>query len=294
MINVDLCRRVNKMKHLKENLILVAKGFVIGIADIIPGVSGGTLAITLGIYERLIKAISHFFTNLKENIKFLVPIAVGAVLSLLILSNVIGYALDHYPIPTTLLFVGLIFGGVPLLYRHVKTEKKSGSNLLIFFITFAIVTIFAFLKEGNFSVDLSNLNLFGYILLFIVGMVAAATMVIPGISGSFMLMLLGYYQPIINTIRNLTRFDDLTKSFMILIPFGIGVLVGIVLIAKLIEFLLEKYEVKTYFGILGFVLASVLTLIYGLFGNSFDIVQILIGVVTFFIGSIVAYKLGDE
>ena len=282
------------MKHLKENLILVAKGFVIGIADIIPGVSGGTLAITLGIYERLIKAISHFFTNLKENIKFLVPIAVGAVLSLLILSNVIGYALDHYPIPTTLLFVGLIFGGVPLLYRHVKTEKKSGSNLLIFFITFAIVTIFAFLKEGNFSVDLSNLNLFGYILLFIVGMVAAATMVIPGISGSFMLMLLGYYQPIINTIRTLTRFDDLTKSFMILIPFGIGVLVGIVLIAKLIEFLLEKYEVKTYFGILGFVLASVLTLIYGLFGNSFDIVQILIGVVTFFIGSIVAYKLGDE
>lgn len=282
------------MKHLKENLILVAKGFVIGIANIIPGVSGGTLAITLGIYERLIKAISHFFTNLKENIKFLVPIAVGAVLSLLILSNVIGYALDHYPIPTTLLFVGLIFGGVPLLYRHVKTEKKSGSNLLIFFITFAIVTIFAFLKEGNFSVDLSNLNLFGYILLFIVGMVAAATMVIPGISGSFMLMLLGYYQPIINTIRNLTRFDDLTKSFMILIPFGIGVLVGIVLIAKLIEFLLEKYEVKTYFGILGFVLASVLTLIYGLFGNSFDIVQILIGVVTFFIGSIVAYKLGDE
>lgn len=294
MINVDLCRRVNKMKHLKENLILVAKGFVIGIANIIPGVSGGTLAITLGIYERLIKAISHFFTNLKENIKFLVPIAVGAVLSLLILSNVIGYALDHYPIPTTLLFVGLIFGGVPLLYRHVKTEKKSGSNLLIFFITFAIVTIFAFLKEGNFSVDLSNLNLFGYILLFIVGMVAAATMVIPGISGSFMLILLGYYQPIINTIRNLTRFDDLTKSFMILIPFGIGVLVGIVLIAKLIEFLLEKYEVKTYFGILGFVLASVLTLIYGLFGNSFDIVQILIGVVTFFIGSIVAYKLGDE
>ena len=282
------------MKHLKENLILVAKGFVIGIANIIPGVSGGTLAITLGIYERLIKAISHFFTNLKENIKFLVPIAVGSVLSLLILSNVIGYALDHYTIPTTLLFVGLIFGGVPLLYRHVKTEKKSGSNLLIFFITFAIVTIFAFLKEGNFSVDLSNLNLFGYILLFIVGMVAAATMVIPGISGSFMLMLLGYYQPIINTIRNLTRFDDLTKSFMILIPFGIGVLVGIVLIAKLIEFLLEKYEVKTYFGILGFVLASVLTLIYGLFGNSFDIVQILIGVVTFFIGSIVAYKLGDE
>ena len=282
------------MKHLKENLIWVAKGVVIGIANIIPGVSGGTLAITLGIYERLIKAISHFFTNLKENIKFLVPIAVGAVLSLLILSNVIGYALDHYPIPTTLLFVGLIFGGVPLLYRHVKTEKKSGSNLLIFFITFAIVTIFAFLKEGNFSVDLSNLNLFGYILLFIVGMVAAATMVIPGISGSFMLMLLGYYQPIINTIRNLTRFDDLTKSFMILIPFGIGVLVGIVLIAKLIEFLLEKYGVKTYFGILGFVLASVLTLIYGLFGNSFDIVQILIGVVTFFIGSIVAYKLGDE
>ena len=81
---------------------------------------------------------------------------------------------------------------------------------------------------------------------------------------------------------------------MILIPFGLGILIGIVLVAKLIEFLLEKYEVKTYYGILGFIVASVFTLIYGLFGYQMDIVQVLIGVVTFFIGSIIAYQLGDE
>lgn len=282
------------MKNLRENLILIAKGFVIGIANIIPGVSGGTLAITLGIYERLIKAISHFFSHLKDNIKFLVPIVIGAVLSLLVLSNIISYSLEKFPIPTTLLFVGLIFGGIPLLYRKVSHEKKTGGNYFIFLTTFLIVAIFAFLKEGNIVVSFSNLNLIGYVLLFLVGMVAAATMVIPGVSGSFVLMLIGYYKPIIDTISELTKFKNLGSNMMILIPFGLGILIGIVLVAKLIEFLLEKYEVKTYYGILGFIVASVFTLIYGLFGYQMDIVQVLIGVVTFFIGSIIAYQLGDE
>lgn len=282
------------MKNFRENLVLMAKGFVIGVANIIPGVSGGTLAITLGIYERLIKAISHFFSHLKENIKFLIPIGVGAVLSLLVLSNLISYSLDRYPIPTTLLFVGLIFGGIPLLYRKVRSEKKMGGNLLVFLATFLLVAVFAFLKEGTVTVSLANLNPMGYLLLFLVGVLAAATMVIPGISGSFVLMLIGYYKPIIDTISHLTKFQNLTDNILILAPFGVGVLVGIVLVAKLIEYLLEKFETKTYFGILGFVVASVFTLIYGLFGEQMDVVQIIIGCVTFVVGSIIAYKLGDE
>ena len=191
---------------MKEKIFLVLKGFVIGIANIIPGVSGGTLAITLGIYEDLIKAISHFFSNIKENLKLLIPIFIGMVLSLAILSNVIGYSLEHYPIPTTLFFVGLILGGLPLLVKHIKGKEKSISNWIVFLITFLIVAVFAFLKSGNAMVDLSNLSIGGYLLLFIVGVVAAATMVIPGISGSFVLMLLGYYEPIINIIREFTKF----------------------------------------------------------------------------------------
>ena len=279
---------------MKEKIFLVLKGFVIGIANIIPGVSGGTLAITLGIYEDLIKAISHFFSNIKENLKLLIPIFIGMVLSLAILSNVIGYSLEHYPIPTTLFFVGLILGGLPLLVKHIKGKEKSISNWIVFLITFLIVAVFAFLKSGNAMVDLSNLSIGGYLLLFIVGVVAAATMVIPGISGSFVLMLLGYYEPIINIIREFTKFKNFTSNFIILAVFGIGVLLGIIVIAKIIEYLLEKQPIKTYYGIIGFVLASIISIIMPLLELNFVISQVVIGIILLLIGMVIAYKLGEE
>ena len=279
---------------MKEKIFLVLKGFVIGIANIIPGVSGGTLAITLGIYEDLIKAISHFFSNIKENLKLLTPIFIGMVLSLAILSNVIGYSLEHYPIPTTLFFVGLILGGLPLLVKHIKGKEKSISNWIVFLITFLIVAVFAFLKSGNAMVDLSNLSIGGYLLLFIVGVVAAATMVIPGISGSFVLMLLGYYEPIINIIREFTKFKNFTSNFIILAVFGIGVLLGIIVIAKIIEYLLEKQPIKTYYGIIGFVLSSMISIIIPLLELNFVISQVVIGIILLLIGMVIAYKLGEE
>ena len=279
---------------MKEKIFLVLKGFVIGIANIIPGVSGGTLAITLGIYEDLIKAISHFFSNIKENLKLLIPIFIGMVLSLAILSNVIGYSLEHYPIPTTLFFVGLILGGLPLLVKHIKGKEKSISNWIVFLITFLIVAVFAFLKSGNAMVDLSNLSIGGYLLLFIVGVVAAATMVIPGISGSFVLMLLGYYEPIINIIREFTKFKNFTSNFIILAVFGFGVLLGIIVIAKIIEYLLEKQPIKTYYGIIGFVLASIISIIIPLLELNFVISQVVIGIILLLIGMVIAYKLGEE
>lgn len=277
-----------------KNVILMLKGFVIGIANVIPGVSGGTLAITLGIYEDLIKAISHFFSNIKKNLTFLIPIGIGMVLSLAILSNIIGYSLENYPIPTTLFFVGLILGGIPLLYKNIKHEPKNISNMIVFVTTFMIVAVFAFLKTGNNVISLANMNLLGYVLLFIVGIIAAATMVIPGISGSFILMMLGYYEPIINIIRELTKFHNVGSNLLILIPFGMGILLGIVGIAKIIEYLLEKQPVKTYFGIIGFVLASLISILLPLFDLSFDITQTVIGIVLLGIGSVVAYKLGGE
>ena len=102
---------------MKETIILIIKGFIMGIANIIPGVSGGTLALTLGIYEDFIQALSHFFKKLKENIKFLVPILIGIGLAILSMSRVIDYSYDHFPIPTTMFFMGLVIGGVPLLLQ---------------------------------------------------------------------------------------------------------------------------------------------------------------------------------
>lgn len=281
---------------MKEQIKLALKGFIIGVANIVPGVSGGTLAITLGIYEKLIGIISHFFKNVKENIKFLLPIGIGAVLSILILSKVIAFSLENYPFPTTLLFIGLILGGLPMLFSKIKKGQKKGrlSNLLIFLITFSIVTIFGFMNTGNAMVNLSNVDIVGYILLFLVGMIAAATMVIPGISGSFMLMLLGYYKPIVNTISDLASFKNILDNILILLPFGIGILVGIVLIAKLIELLLEKFPTKTYYGIIGFVISSIITIFLPLVNVSYTIPSVIVGIILLLLGGVIAYKLGDK
>lgn len=277
-----------------EYLLLILKGMIIGVANIIPGVSGGTLMIILGLYEEVIDTISHFFKNFKKNLKFIIPLAIGMLLSILILSKLISWCLDKYPFPTTLFFIGLIIGGLPLLWNKAKAAKHNYSNWLVFVITFAVVITFAFLKSGDYVVSLDNMNLFGYLTLFIIGMVSAATMVIPGISGSFVLMLLGYYEPIVNTIKDLTNFSLLGHNLLILIPFGLGIVVGIVLVAKLIEYLLHRYPVKTYYGVLGFVIASIVAIIKPIVGLEINIIQIVISIALILVGALIAYKLGDK
>lgn len=279
---------------MKDKIILALKGFILGIANIIPGVSGGTLAITLGIYEELIGTISHIFSNLRKNLAFIIPIGIGAIISVLVMSKLINYSLSKFPIPTTLFFIGLIVGGLPLIARKVKDEKPKPGNIVAFILTFSLILILTFLKSGLGAVNLNNPGLGMILLLFLIGMIAAATMVVPGISGSFVLMLLGFYRPILNTISNITDFSLIKQNMLVLIPFGIGIVIGIILIAKLIEYLLKKHEIITYYAILGFISSSVISLFIGLFSNNFNILQILAGVLLFIVGSTVGYKLGDE
>ena len=280
-----------------EKIILVVKGFFIGLANIIPGVSGGTLALTLGIYEKLINCISHIFKNLKENLKFLIPIGIGAVLSILSLSKVISFSLENYVLPTILFFIGAILGGIPMLLKKVKGSKITISNIIIFLLTFGLIILLLFLNSEN-EVSFSNMNFMNILLLFVVGVVASATMVIPGVSGSAVLMTLGYYKPILDIIKNLTDFSNLGHNMLVLIPFGIGVIVGILLIAKVLEFLFKNFEVKTYYGVLGFIFSSIFAIIYqNLIINDlfvFSIPSLLIGIVVFALGFGIAYKLGDK
>jgi len=287
---------------MKKNILLVIKGFIMGIANIIPGVSGGTLALILGIYEDFIGAISHFFSNLKKNICFLIPIAIGMLLAIASLSRVIDYSYKHFPIPTSLFFVGLVLGGIPMLVGKVrgKKEVKQASSYVIFALTFLLVMVMAcsdFIFGEGLKVSFTNMGLVQYLLLFIVGVVAAATMVIPGVSGSLVLMLLGYYYPVLTVIKECTKLQNLGSNIIILGVFGVGVLLGIVLISKLIEFLFQKYETKTYFGVLGFIVASILAIPISTLLSikvTFSVIQILIGIVFLVIGSIISYKLGGE
>lgn len=280
-----------------KSLILLIKGFILGATNLIPGVSGGTMAITLGIYNQLIKIISHITKNIKKNLAFLIPIGIGMVLAILTLSKAISYSLEHFLFATILFFIGAILGGTPMLLNKVKGKKVRLSYILIFILTFSFVIALTLIAGDN-EVSLEALNIFGYIKIFLVGVVAAATMVIPGISGSAMMMTLGYYGPILGVVKDLTNFSNLGHNLSIIIPFGLGVVIGILLIAKLIEYLLKKYETKTYYAILGFVFSSVISIIIQNFFMGEDvtvpIIEFIIGVILFIAGFIIAYKLGDK
>lgn len=266
-------------------MILFIKGLIIGCAAILPGVSGGTLAMTLGIYEKLIKITSNFFDNFKENIKFLMPIIIGGATGIFLLSNAMNIALEKYEVATILFVLGLLIGGIPALLKKVKKRSINIKNISISIISFIIVVIFMLLKETNNAVSFVNMNMFDYVTLFLIGVLAATTLVVPGISGSLLLMILGYYKPIIEVISSFLKFQNLGKNFMILSSFGLGVLVGIVLMAKIINYFLKKHPTETYYSIYGIIAASILGVLLPIPNG--------IAVIFMFVGAFIAYRLGD-
>lgn len=242
-------------------LIDVLKGVVIGIANIIPGVSGGTMAVTMGIYDKMIGAINKIFKKFVESIKILIPIGIGMVLGIVLLSFIIEKMLADYPLQTNCVFIGLILGGFPIIVNRIKGKKITPVCIVAFIVFFALIIVMQ-LIGGEENVATIEMSVIEVIKLFAVGIVASATMIIPGVSGSMMLMILGYYAPILESIndfiRCLTKFDiaGMFDAAKILFPFGIGVLVGIVLIAKLVEYLFNHFEKETFYGILGLLAAS--------------------------------------
>lgn len=277
----------------KDRLFLFLKGFILGVANIIPGVSGGTLAVSLGIYENILSSVSHFFKNVKDNIAYLLPIGLGLVVALISTSKLITYALDNFKAQTIFLFIGLIYGGTSLLMRKIR-GKGNTLNYAIFIITFLIVLGLNFVKKNLITISFSNMGIIDYLLLCLMGFIASSCMVIPGVSGSFILMIFGYYEKIINTVSNLTNFKELTNNLLILVPFGIGVVIGIVFIARLITLLIKKYETKTYFGIMGFVLSSVVILILQIGKFTFNFGNITTCILAFLWGYLLSRAIEKE
>jgi len=271
----------------KDGFLSLVKGGIIGIANIIPGVSGGSLAVSLSIYEPLLDAIGNFFKDKKKHIRVLTPILLGVIAGILAGSKLVSYALDHFYAQTILLFVGLIFGGVSLLLRKTKGHFRP-INILIFLFFFALVIVINFVLPEAENVRFDQMVFFDYIKLFFMGVIGAATMVIPGVSGSFVLMLLGYYEPLLKVISSLTQLSLLKENLLVLIPFGIGAIVGLVFIAKLISRLLKTHEEQTYFGIIGFVLSSIVVLLLQLQNVSFSFGTVITCIITFIWGYLLA------
>lgn len=277
----------------------ILKGIVIGIANIIPGVSGGTMMVSMGIYDKLIHCITHLFSEFKKSVAFLFPIAIGMVIAIVGSSFGLEYLFAKFPIPTNLLFIGLIVGGLPAIWSNVKGSKIKVGHIIAFLLFFVVVAGFAIMGESEGKAADLTFNAINVIKLLGVGVVASATMVIPGVSGSMMLMLMGYYNPVLETItdfiRALVSFDmkGILQGCTVLIPFGIGIVVGIFAIAKLVEIIFEKFPLYAYWAIIGLIVASPVAIVAMGDFSAFGLVNALVGIVTFIIGFGIARKLGD-
>ena len=283
------------MKFIQEML----RGMVIGLANIIPGVSGGTMMVSMGIYDTLIHCITHLFKEFKQSIKTLLPYAVGMVVAIGGLSFLLKWAFAAYPLPTNTLFIGLILGGLPAILRQVKGKKKGALGAVLFIAFFALIILLqVFQQENTVTIQLSFLEI---IKLFLLGALASATMVIPGVSGSMILKLLGYYEPVVTVaipglLSGLAHGDwaAVGTNVGILLPFGLGILMGIFAIAKLIEFLLSRWEGQTYCAILGLVVASPVAILMATDMSNLSWITLVISLVTFAVGFYVAWRLGGQ
>lgn len=293
-----------------EFLMDLIKGLFMGVANIIPGVSGGTMAVSLGIYDKFIGGLSGFTKDWKKSIKTLLPIVIGMAIGIVGFTYIIPFLLEKYTFATCMTFIGLIFGGLPILFGEFKTKirethtKLNFGHVLAFIILFAVAVGLPMLGTGSETTQAIQFSIGKIIILFIVGVVAAGTMVIPGVSGSLVLMILGYYYGIINTIKEflngLLAFDMgiILNGIGVLAPFGIGVLVGIIGIAKLIEYLFNKHSVITYSAIFGLIIASPIAIFYntGLYKelSLVSAMSVVIGIVLAIAGGYLTYLLGKK
>ena len=239
----------------------VLRGAVIGLANVIPGVSGGTMMVSMGIYDKLIYSINNLFKKFKECFKILLPYLVGMLLAIVIGAFTLKKAFGSWPLPTNALFIGLILGSLPIILKAIKGEKIGWQGILAFVLLFSLVVGLKLVEADNRATV--NLNVGTVLLMVLLGAICSSAMVIPGVSGSMILKTLGFYEPVVTeaipaTIKGITGGDWSTvlHNLGILLPFLIGIVVGIFGIAKLISVLMEKWKGRTYCGILGMVVAS--------------------------------------
>ncbi len=257
----------------------IYRGILMGVSDLIPGVSGGTIAFILGIYDRLLNAISGFFSrDWKKHIGFLLPLGLGIGISLLLLSRVIDYLLEKHYEPTQFFFLGLIIGVLPLVSVQANVKKHfTGKHITLLLVVAALLASLAFIKP-NETQPITSLTWASTIGLFFAGWLGSMAMLLPGISGSFILLILGVYSTAISALSNL--------NLPIILTIGAGVIVGFIVSSKAISYVLQHYPYITYAVIIGLIVGSIFVVFPGI-PNS--IMTMIISVITFILGLAVTF-----
>ena len=261
-----------------NNFFLILKGFIIGIAKIMPGVSGAILSISFGVYERILYIISRPFKIKFDDLKFLFFLVIGAVLGIILLCDVLKWCLNKYYFITMCVFIGLIFGGTSEITSEIKSLKFS--YLFLFIISFCLVLFITSLGSGSES----SSNHY-----FLMGSIESATTIIPGISGTAIFMALGWYESLLETIKGVLTFS---APLNISLCFLSGFIVSTILISWIITFAFKKCKNEAYVCVLGFMCASLFGMVLSLV-DYFSIFNILFGLFLFSLGYMITYKLNN-
>jgi putative membrane protein len=239
------------MKYIKN----ILKGLAVGVATLVPGVSGGTMAVIFGIYDDLIHSIGSFFEDWKKHASLLIQVGIGGISGILLFSKLLESALNNFPFIMKFLFMGVICGGLPVLWKKAKSGKQNKSDFVFLIIGFVIVLVMSSEPAATTALATST-GFLSILFLLIGGVIIAVALILPGISASFMLLTLGLYEVTLNAVN--------TRNIPFLIPLGIGVLLGTLATTKTIERLLYRYPGKTYMLIIGFVIGSLIPVFPGI------------------------------
>lgn len=281
----------------------ILRGVIIGVANIIPGVSGGTMMVSMGVYDTLIHCITHIFKEFKKSILTLLPYIIGMAVGILALAKLLNTLLQNPAtvLPTNTAFIGLILGGLAPLFKKIERKKVNVVCVILFVLFFAAIIAMALCNE-HATAETLDMSLGQVLLLVLIGAIASATMIIPGVSGSMMLMLLGYYTAVVGALSHFTSsalkldFAGLGYPVSVLLPFAVGIVLGIFGVAKLIEWLTARFATPTYCAVLGLVLASPVALLMKdtNWAAPLTVMRVIISLVTFAAGFAVAWLLAKN
>ena len=287
------------MNHKISRSIIL--GFFIGIAIVVPGVSGSTISVLFNLYDKILYSISNLFKKFKESILFLFPIMIGVIIGFILGLITLKQLINILPFSITSLFAGLMIGSFPLISKEIKNEKINIKRIILLVLGLIIPLIISILSTNYLTIKpIENLKIHNYLIFIFIGYLVALTQIIPGLSATALLMSLGYFKPILESI-SIEYIINNPKIILLYISIIVGFIIGMLTLSKLITFILTKRKKETYFLIVGLSISSVISLFYNpdiysvyvswINGNIIMIYDISIGIILFILGIILSKKL---
>ena len=266
-------------------------GMAIGTAIIVPGISGGTIALVFGAFKRIVDAVDNLFTKaFWRNLLILLPFLIGSIIAVAALVYPFQLAFDYCLFSIVCLFAGFIIGSLPGIVDQVKEKKPSISNiiqLVIGFIIAGIIGVFSIIFDFHTAIYglFSERPWYLYLVIFVVGIFGSTGLIVPGFSGSMLLLVIGFYQPILDLVDFTNFWPNISLGFV----FALGVLVGFIIFSKLMNKLITNHRRSTLFVVIGFILGSLISIfvnsqMFAYFKDGFGLLDYILGPILLIVG----------